>query len=94
MSRNRNSKEQSYTQNDTRKQERNISKLDESLRQVLFDIRAENSNLDKVLVKKVTMQCTKMKIHIDACYHCKINKTDHFSLILVTSVPKTDSFRS
>ena len=47
----------------------------------------------KVLVKKVTMQCTKMKNHTDACYPCKINKTGNFSPILVTSIHKTDSFR-
>ena len=46
----------------------------------------------KVLVKKVTMQCTKTKTHTDACYPWKINKTNHFSPILVTSVPKTDFF--
>ena len=46
----------------------------------------------KVLVKKVTMQCTKMKTHTGACYPCKIDKTNHFSPILVTSVHKTDSF--
>ena len=46
----------------------------------------------KVLVKKVTMQCTKVKIHTDACYPRKINKTNHFSPILVTSIHKTDSF--
>ena len=63
-----------------------------ALRQVLFDIRAGSSNLVKK-VKKVTMQCTKMKTHTDACYPCKINKTNHFSPILVTSVPKTDFFR-
>ena len=32
----------------------------------------------KVLVKKVTMQCTKMTTHTDACYACKINKNNHF----------------
>ena len=47
----------------------------------------------KVLVKKVTMQCTKMKTHTDACYPSRINKTNHFSPILVTSIHKTDSFR-
>ena len=47
----------------------------------------------KVLVKKVTMQCTKIKTDTDACYPCKINKTNHFSPILVTSVPKNDSYR-
>ena len=46
----------------------------------------------KVLVKKVTMQCTKIKTHTDACYPCKINKTDHFSPILMTSMHKTDFF--
>ena len=63
-----------------------------NLRQVLFDLRAGNSNLAKVSVKKVTMQCTKMKTHTEACYPFKINKTNHFSPILVTSVHKTDSF--
>ena len=62
--------------------------MDLILRRVLFDIRAGNSNLAKVLVKKVTMQCTKMKTHTDACYPCKINKTNHFRPILVTSVHK------
>ena len=38
------------------------------------------------------MQCTKIKTHTDACYLCKINKTDHFSPILVTSIHKTDFF--
>ena len=47
----------------------------------------------KVLVKKLTMQCTKMKTHTDACCPCKINKTSNFSPILVTSIHKTDSFR-
>ena len=46
----------------------------------------------KVLVKKVTMQCTKVKTHTDACNPCKINKTDNFSPILVTSMHKTDFF--
>ena len=46
----------------------------------------------KVLVKKVTMQCTKIKTHTDACYPCKINKTNQFSPILVTSIHKTDFF--
>ena len=32
----------------------------------------------KVLVKKLTMQCTKMKTHTDACYPCKITRTDLF----------------
>ena len=32
------------------------------------------------------MQCTKMKTHTDACYPCKINKTNHFSPTLVTSI--------
>ena len=54
------------------------------LRQVLFDIQAGNSNLARSLGEKVAMQCTKMKTHTDACYPCKINKTNHFSLILVT----------
>ena len=52
----------------------------------------QNSNLAKCLSEKVAMQCTKMKTHTDACYPCKINKTNHFSPILVTSVGKTDSF--
>ena len=63
-----------------------------SLRQVLFGIRAGNSNLAKSLSDKVTMQCTKMKTHTDACYPCTINKTNHFSHILVTSMHKTDAF--
>ena len=67
-------------------------KYTKMLRQVLFDIRAENSNLAKVSVKTVTMECTKMKTQTDACYPCKINKTNHFSPILVTSIHKTDSF--
>ena len=46
----------------------------------------------KVLAKKVTMQCTKIKNHTDACYPCKIKKTNHFSPVLVTSEHKTDSF--
>ena len=62
------------------------------LRHVLFDIRAGNSNLAKSLDEKVTMQCTKMKTHADACYPCKINKTNPFSPVLVTSVHKTASF--
>ena len=53
---------------------------------------ALRSNGNQALVKKLTMQCTKMKTHADACYPCKINKTNHFSPILVTSVHKTDSF--
>ena len=44
-----------------------------------------------VLVKKVTMQCIKTKIHTDACYPCKITETNYFSPILVTSVNETDS---
>ena len=67
-------------------------KLLNVLRQVLFDIRARNSNLAKVLVEKVTMQCTSIKIHTDAYYPCKINKANHFSPILVTTMHKTDSF--
>ena len=46
----------------------------------------------KVSVKKVTMQCTKMKTHTDACYPCKISKTNYFTHILGTSIHKTDSF--
>ena len=61
------------------------------LRQVLFDIRAGNSNLAKSLSKKVTMQCTKMKTYTRACYPCILTKTNHFSSILVTSLHKTDS---
>ena len=67
-------------------------KIKEPLRQVLLDVRAGNSNLAKVLVKKLTIQCTKMKTHTNVCYPCKINKTKNFSPILVTSVHKTDSF--
>ena len=64
-----------------------------SLRQVLLDIRVANSNLAKSLSEKsITMQCTKMKTHTQACYPCKINKTNHFPPILVTSIQKTDSF--
>ena len=62
------------------------------LRQVLLDIRAENSNLAKSLGEKVTTPCTKMKTHTNAYYPCKINKTNHFSPILVTSIHKTGSF--
>ena len=62
------------------------------LRQALFDIRVGNSNLAKSLVEKVIMQCTKIKTHKDVCYLYKINKTNHFSLILVTSIHKTDFF--
>ena len=46
----------------------------------------------KVLVKKETMQCTKMKTHTKACYSCKITKTNNFFQILVTSIHETDSF--
>ena len=46
----------------------------------------------KVLVKKVTMQCTRMKTHTGACYHWKITKTNNFPPILVTSIHKTGSF--
>ena len=67
--------------------------LNSTLRQVLFDLRAGNSNLAKSLGEKVTMQCTKMKTHTDACYPCKINKTSNFFPILVTSIHITDSFR-
>ena len=63
------------------------------IRQVLFDLRAGNSNLAKSLTEKLTMQCTKMKTHTDAYYPCKINKASNFSPILVTSIRKTDSFR-
>ena len=38
------------------------------------------------------MQCTKMKTHTDACYPCKISKTNYFSHILVTSIHRTESF--
>ena len=67
--------------------------LTKMLRQVLCDLRAGNSNLAKSLSEKVTMQCTKMKTHTEACYPCKINKTSNFSPILVTSIQKTDSFQ-
>ena len=33
----------------------------------------------EVLVKKVTKQCTKMKTQTEACYPCKITKTNHFT---------------
>ena len=46
----------------------------------------------KVLVKKVTMPCIKIKTHRDACHPCKINKTNNFFPILVTSIHKTDFF--
>ena len=49
----------------------NISVKFQTLRQVLFGIRAGNSNLAKSLNEKVTIQCTKMKTHTDACYPCK-----------------------
>ena len=48
--------------------------------------------LPKVLVKKVNMQCTKMKTHTEACYPCKITKTNIFLPILVTSIYESDSF--
>ena len=64
----------------------------ELLRQDLFDIRVGNSNLAKNLSEKVTMQCTKMKTPTEASYPCKVNKGNHFSPILVTSIHKTDSF--
>ena len=67
-------------------------KLTTSLRQVLFDVEKEIQIWPKVLVKKITMQCIKIKTHTDACYPCKINKTNHFSPILVTSIHKTDFF--
>ena len=34
------------------------------------------------------MQCTKMKTNTDAYYPCKINKTNNFSPILVTTLDK------
>ena len=63
-----------------------------SLRQVLFDLRTRNSNLAKSLNEKSDHAITKMKTHTDACYPYKINKTNHFPRILVTSIHKTDSF--
>ena len=48
------------------------------LKQVLFDVRAGNSNLAKILCEKVTMQHTKMKTHTQACDSCKITTTNHF----------------
>ena len=32
----------------------------------------------KVLIKNVSMQCTKMKAHTEACYPWKITQTNHF----------------
>ena len=46
----------------------------------------------KVLLKKVSMQCTKMKTHTKACYSGKITKTNRFLPNLVTSVHETDYF--
>ena len=64
------------------------------LRLVLFEsIRAGNSNLAKSLSEKSNPAMYQdQKTHTDACYPCKINKTNHFSPILVTSIHKTDSF--
>ena len=36
----------------------------------------------EVAVKKVTMQCVKMKLHTAAYYPYKINRTNHFPPIL------------
>ena len=38
------------------------------------------------------MECTKMKTHTDACYPRKINKTNDFAPILVTSIHKNWPF--
>ena len=46
----------------------------------------------KVFLKVVTMQCIKMKTHAEACYSCKITKTNNFFSILVTSIHETNSF--
>ena len=46
----------------------------------------------KVLLKKVSMQCTKMKTHRKASYSGKITKTNRFFPNLVTSVHETDYF--
>ena len=71
-----------------------MKELKEVLRQVLFDVRVGNSDLAKslALVKKVTMQCTRMKTHTEACYPCKITKTNHFPPTLVTSIHEIDYF--
>ena len=62
-------------------------------RQVLFDLRAGNSNLAKSLSEKSNHAMYQDENHTDACYPCKINKNSNFSPILVTSIHKTDSFR-
>ena len=46
----------------------------------------------KVLVKNLTLQCTRMQTHTEACFPCKLTKTDNFPSILVTSIHETDSF--
>ena len=54
------------------------------LRQVLFDIRAGNSNLEKSLGKKRNHAMYQDENpHRGLLYPCKINKTNHFSPILV-----------
>ena len=63
------------------------------LRQVLFDIRAGNSNLAKSLGEKSNHAMYQDQNRHRCFLSLQINKTNHFSPFLVTSVPKTDYFR-
>ena len=62
------------------------------LRQVLFDIREGNPNMAKSLGEEVTMQHTKMKNQTEACYPCKITKTNYFFPNFSELNTKIDSF--
>ena len=64
-----------------------------NLTQVLFDVRAGNSNLAKSLSEEVQSTLI-IAMYKDETYTeaCKITETNRFSPILVTSIHKTDSF--
>ena len=63
------------------------------LRQVFYSMFEQEIQIwPKFLVKKVTMQCTKMKTHTEACFPSKLTKTNHFPPILVSLIDETDSF--
>ena len=66
--------------------------LSKSLRQVLFDVRAENSNLAKSPSEKNNHAMYRDENSHRVCCPHKITVTDNFPPILVTSIHETDSF--
>ena len=59
-------------------------------RQVLFHVRAGISNLARSLSDNAIYRDENP--HTEACYSCKITKTNNFLPVSVTSMHETDSF--